>query len=429
MNNNFQFEPVYPDVLGAITGGTRISMEHLQCALGVFPQQTYLNQPVEIVLILQNMIDQMMQVKVAIQVPKEDKLGRPIVIDTPRKMVTLGLRPGEVGVLQTPIVPRPPTSPGNKFPVRVAVRYRPARKGKRVRPFTGGPPPSIVAISPFKLQVLQDVKFTAETWHQSTDILTTYFDIAPKVMPDIPRDLQARYEALWTHEEMAAVQKPQPEHIAAARRVASGLTRTAIYYFLLDEVEERFAERGMPLHPGEATAIAKMMTYTLDEGLDLEPGFDMESSQWFRVLCQVLAYDENVEDMDRGELAAQYLFTPALFDSIILGFSVIEPKVRIDLGTEGERVEYANRVIAWLDGQGEPDLSYVYLPLSMGAILVNELANVRPENPWTMVEQLRQALQGRRRLLIGEKATILNLTNRLLDMGEEMLRRSRVDRP
>jgi hypothetical protein len=313
--------------------------------------------------------------------------------------------------------------------VRVAVRYRAARKGKRVRPFTGGPPPSIVAISPFKLQVLQDVKFTAETWHHSTDILTTYFDIAPKVMADIPRDLQARYETLWTHEEMAAVQKPQIEHIAAARRVSRGLTRTAVYYFLLDEIEERFAARGMPLHPGEATAVAKMMTYTLDEGLDLEPGFDMESSQWFRVLCQVLAYDENLEDMDRGEFAAQYLFTPALVDAIMLGFSVIEPKVRTDLGTEAERVDYANRVVAWLSGQGEPDLGYIYLPLAMGAILVNELANVRPDNPWTMLDMLRQALQGRRRLLIGEKATLLNMTNRLLDIGEEMLRRSRVNRP
>ena len=427
--NDFRFEPVYPDVLGAITGGTRINLEHLQCALGVFPQQTYLNQPVEIVLILQNMVDQMMQVKVNIQMPKEDRKGRPIIIDTPRKMVTLGLRPGEVGVLHTPVVPKPPTSPGNKLPVRVAVRYRTARPGKHVRPFTGGPPPSIVAVSPFKLQVLQDVQFSAETWHQSTDILTTYFDIAPKVMPDIPRELQARYEALWTHEEMQAIQAPSYEHVAAARRVASGLTRTAIYLFLLDEIEERYAARGIPLHPGEAVALAKMLTYTLDEGLELEPGFDMESSQWFQVLCQVLAYDEDLEDMDRGELAAKYLFEPAFFDAIILAFSIIEPKVRIDLGTEAERVDYANRAVAWLAGQGEPDLSYVYLPLAMGAILVNELANVRPNNPWTMLEELKQALQGRRRLLIGEKAPILNMTNRLLALGEDMLRRSRVDRP
>ena len=31
-----RIEPLYPDVLGAITGGARISMDKLQCALGIF---------------------------------------------------------------------------------------------------------------------------------------------------------------------------------------------------------------------------------------------------------------------------------------------------------------------------------------------------------------------------------------------------------
>ena len=330
--SDFKFGLVYPDVLGAITGGTRINMEHLQCALGIFPSQTFINQPVEIVLILQNMVDQMMQVKMAIQTPKEDKQGQPVVIDTPKRMVTIGLRPGEVGVVRTPIVPRPPTGAGSKFPIRVAVRYRIARPGARVRPYTGGPPPSILGISSFKLQVLRDVKFSAETWHNSTDILTTYFDIAPRVMPDIPRELQARYESLWTHEEMVRDRELTEERIADARRVATALTKTAVYTSLLEAVEDRFAQRGLPLHPGEAIAITKMMTYTLDEGLELEPGFDVQESQWFKTLCQVLAYDENLEDMDKGPLAVHYLFEAALFDAILLAFGVIEPKVSEDTG-------------------------------------------------------------------------------------------------
>ena len=59
----------------------------------------------------------------------------------------------------------------------------------------------------------------------------------------------------------------------------------------------------MPLHPGEVIAVAKMITYTFDEGLELEPGFHVEESQWFNALCQVLAYDENLEDLDKGLLA------------------------------------------------------------------------------------------------------------------------------
>lgn len=427
--NQRDFEPIYPDVLGAITGGTRISMENLQCALGIFPLRTYLNQPVEIVLILQNMVDQMMQVKVGIQIPTEDKKGRPVVMDLPKKTLTLGLRPGEVGVLRTPIVPRPPTQPGSRFPVRVAVRYRTPQPGRRVRPFSGGPPPNILSISSFKLQVLRDVQFSAETWHQSTDILTTYFDIAPRIMPDVRTDLKAHYESLWTHEEIAGAREAVRAHVEDARRVATTLTRTAVYPYLLDAIEERFAARGLPLHPGEAIAIAKMMTYTLDEGLELEQGFAVEDSRWFKLLAQILTYDESLEDLNKGELVIQYLFEAALFDAIMLGFGVIQPRVREDLGAPAERVQYANRVLSWIAGQSEPDLSYVYLPLVMGAILVNELANVKPDNPWTMLDLLREALRGRARLFTGEKVVIFNMTADLIEVGAEMLRRARIPRP
>lgn len=424
-----RFEPMYPDVLGAITGGTRINMDQLQVALGIFPQRTYLNQPVEIVLILQNMVDQNMQVKVAVQLPTEDRRGNPVVIDTPRKMLSIGIRPGEVGVLRTPLVPRPPTTPGTQFPVRVAVRYRTAKPGRAVRPPAGGAPPSILGVSSFKLQVLRDVAFSAQMWKNSPDILTTYFDIAPKVMPDLNPELRPRYESLWTHEEMAEERELVLAKVDDARRVSNGLTRGAVYQPLLNAVDERFAGRDLPLHPGEVKAIAKMITYTLDEGLNLEPGYTIEGSRWFQTLCQVLAHDESVEDWDRGTLAVRYLFEAALYDAILLAFSVIEPKVDEDLGDKAERTSYANRILAWYAGQGPADLSYAYLPLVLGGISISEYVKVQQENPWIMLEELREAQRGRSRLFTGEAVAIFKLTDQLLTKAEESLRRSRVPRP
>jgi hypothetical protein len=183
----------------------------------------------------------------------------------------------------------------------------------------------------------------------------------------------------------------------------------------------------MPLHPGESIAIAKMMTYTVDEGMELEPGFDMTESQWFKTLCQVLAYDENLEDQDRGDLVVNYLFEAALFDAIMLGFGVIEPRVSEDLGDTAERRNYAYQVLNWYSGQGDADPSYIYLPMAMGAILINELANVKPDNPWTMLKLLREALRGRKRLFSGEG--VFRMTEGLLRVGEETLRRSRIPPP
>jgi hypothetical protein len=211
--------------------------------------------------------------------------------------------------------------------------------------------------------------------------------------------------------------------------VSAGLTKATVYKPLLAAVDDRFAKRGLPLHPGEAKSIAKMMTYALDEGMDLEPGFSAQQSRWFQTLCQMLAYDENLDRMNKGELAVKHLFDAALFDAIILGFAVIQPKVKEDLGDVSERVNYANRLLTWFAGQGEPDLTYAYLPLILGGIVVNQFVTLREDNPWIMLDQLREAYRGRARLATGEAVAIFRMMADLLDYAEDALRRSRVTRP
>jgi hypothetical protein len=425
---NNKKSPMYPDVLGAITGGTRVSMDQLQFAMGVYPRKTAINQPIEIVLLLQNMVDQSMQVKVGLQLPTQDKKGDPVVIDTPKKTVSLGLRPGEVGVLHLPIVPHPPTQPAVGFPVRVAVRYRVPEGAKAVRPPTGGAPPSVLSISQFQLQELRQVAYNAHTWNESAEIITSYFDILPKRIPPLNQELKADYESLWTKEEMVEEQELFRSKIPDAQRVAAGLTRTQVYKPILNAVDDRFAERGLPLHPGEVKAIAKMITYTLDEGLELE-GQRVEDSRWFQVLCQVLAHDPNAEDMSKGELAERYLFDAALYDAILLGFKVIEPKVNEDLGDHAEQVNYANRMLLWMAGQGEPDLTYAYLPLVLGGVVINLMVTNRDDNPWIMIQELTEAYRGRKRLVTGDASAIFDMMRELLSQADDNLRRSRIPRP
>jgi hypothetical protein len=287
----------------------------------------------------------------------------------------------------------------------------------------------MLSVSPFKLQVLREVAFSAQAWNQSNEIVTAYFDVAPRVMPDRGTALKPTYETLWTHEAMTDELQSVEARVEDAQRVAVGLTRTAVYPALLEAVDERFASRGLPLHPGEAMAIAKMMTYTLDEGLAQEPGFSEQESRWFRTLCQVLAHDETVEDWDRGALAVRYLFEAVLYDAVLLGFAVIQPRLKDDLGSQAERIEYANRLLAWYAGQAPPDWSYVYLPLAMGGVVINELATLKTDNPWLMIYALREAQKGRARLFTGESVAIFDHMSRLLDKAEDSLKRSRVPRP
>jgi hypothetical protein len=429
-NDGIRFQPFYPDVLGAITGGPRIYMDYLQCAVGIFPQQAYINQPMEVVVILQSMVDQPMTTKVAVRLPTEDKKGNPVVIETDKQQVSLGLQPGEVGVLRMPIVAHPPTQPGKGFPVRVAIRYRTARPGNPVRPPGGGAPPSVLSVSPFKLQVLREVQFNAHTWNESAEIITAYFDIAPKRIPLSKQSLRPRYETLWAQEQMPQEIELARANIGPAQEIAVGAHPSAYVYFL-DAVVERFANRGMPLHPGEAKAIAKMLAYTVDEAPRLEMDLDTkyENTRWFQTLCQVLASDEDLKRMERGDLLVKYVFDAVLFDAILIAFKVIEHRVQEDLGDRTERANYANRVVAWIVGLGQPDLNYVYLPLVIGGLAISRLVKHGvKENPWEIIDELREASQGRIRLISGETIVVFNMLNELLMASEKALNSQRISR-
>lgn len=425
-----QFRPFYPDVLGAVTGGTRIALDKLQFALGIFPQQVYINQPFEALLILQSMVDAEMQVKVGIRLPTTDKRGGVAVIETPTPQITLKLGPGEVGILRAPIVGRPPTQPGKDFPLRLAVRYRVPENSHPVRPPAGGAPPSVLTISPFKLQVLRDVDFSGQVWNESSESISTTFELAPNRLPQAAPVPKMRYEALWTRDYMADETRLAMARIEDARQLAQSSLYSGTYEAFKVRVEERFAARGMPLHPGEVMGIAKIMAYVIDEAPLLEQ-IEPEETRWFMALCQVLAHDPDlIENMDRNDIIAQYVFDEVLYDAIFMGFHVLQTKVNENLGSKQERIEYANRLLSWWNGRSEPDLSYIYLPLVLAGVGVHRLVrHASRENPWELIDNLEEAMHGRIRLADTERVVVFDMLESLLDQTARGLRAQRIDRP
>ena len=426
------FGVVYPDVLGAITGGGRIVTEDLQYAVGISPKQAYINQPLEVIIPLQNMVDQPLQVKVSLRMPNRDKKGNPVVIEAGKSTTTVGMRPGEVGLVRIPITAHPPTSSGKDYPVQVAVRYNVPENSIKVRPPDGGPPPSVLSISPFRLQVMKEIEFVTKSSPKSADVTTVTFDLAPKRLPRPDEAaLQPKYDTLWASEQMQEEEKLARARIGDARRIALGLGHPTSYWALYEQINDRFAEHNLPLHPGEASAISKIMTYTVDEAPELETQINVESMQWFRTLCQVLAHDESIHDMPRADLLAKYVFDAILFDAIGMGFHVLQPKVKEQLGNSEERLNYANRMMTWFAGYGEPDLTYVYLPLALAGLVVSRIVtlDVR-ENPWILIDDLTEAMQGRQRLTGSEEATVIfGMLEDLLEEQRRIVRSQRIERP
>jgi hypothetical protein len=90
--------------------------------------------------------------------------------------------------------------------------------------------------------VLRDVEFIEHSYTQSPESVRVYFDIAPKKLPNMPKDLKPAYEALWTMEQLHEERELARSKLEDARLVASSMTRTQVFYPILHAVD-----RCMPL--------------------------------------------------------------------------------------------------------------------------------------------------------------------------------------
>jgi hypothetical protein len=423
-----KFAELYPDVLNAVTGGQGINMGTLQCAVGVFPRSVFINQPTEVIIVLQNTTNQTMNVRVSLRFPTEDKQKRKIVLKTPQNVVTAQVKPGEVGILSIPVVANPPTQPIKNIPIHVAVRYR-ARRGKLVRPFSGGYPPAKLDLSPYKLQALREVQFIQWQWGASTDILKVYFDIAQRQL-EAPRErLRTRYEVIWSPDKMPDEQRAARAKVNAARQVANNLRDEKIFAALVKYIATRFKLRGLPLADGEVKMIAKMVGYTILDAAQMDTSFSMEDTHWFQALCHAVAADESLsEEWDEGQLVHDFLLDTALYDAVLHAFTLLAPRIDDDLGNAEERRDYAEKVMAWYGGQEDPDLKYAYFPLILAGVTVNHHVGLNHDNPWYVLDEMRHQYNDLVRTSSGEFSTILALLERELDRAEDELVRSRIQR-
>lgn len=423
------FQPIYPDVLSTITGGPRINLGLLECAVGIYPRMAYINQPIELVIILQSMVDQPLPVKISMRLPTTDRNGQVVLIDAAKPQITFNMNPGEVGVLRLPMIARPPTKASQDLPIRVAIRFKEVT-GQRVRPPGGGAAPSILSVSPFKVQALKETSFIDHKWDESPDVLTVKLDLASKVMPGNQAMPKVKYEPLWTQTELKQEVALAKAHYDEALELAKPGVMDKLYLRMREVVAERFAARGMPLHPGEASAIAKVMTYTVEDAPTKEQNVIMENTRWFRALCHVLANDAATHDLDRDELISKHIFFELLYDAIMMGFHILEYNVSEDLGSTGERVNFANQVLTWFGGHGDGDLTYIYLPLVLAGVAIGRTVGRGADaSPWDFHDQLVEAYNGRIRLANDSDSIVFDLLIDLLKEYSNKLRAARIDRP
>lgn len=416
---------LFPDVLGMLTTDRLTVDDVVQCALGVFPNATALDQPVEALLLVQSLIDQPLPLQISIRTPNRDDKGKKLNFAVPRSRFSVTLPPGDCGLIHLPVTPKAPTPPGGSYPIHVQIAAQAPNNFNLVRPLTGGLRPSLLAISPFRLAVLSDINFSAR--RVDTHQIKVSYDVLPGNFPRQSGEPEQRYVPLWTLRDHQKEQERVQTVADEARRTIQAIPRNFMMTVLEEHTADVFGDAGMPLHPGEARFITKLLTYVLEDGLELERGFSLSASAWFKRLCQLLADDPNVANSEVHLL--QLLYSAALQDAAMVGFQIVAFHVSANFGGPEERADYAGKLVSVVERRIPAALEHVYLPLVMaGAVLIAQITT-SGENPWESLAMLKEARNGRVSLAGAAFREVFDILDQLIERAENLLTEMRIPPP
>lgn len=429
----------YPDVLGAITGGARVSMDVLQMAGAVRPRLPAAGQTLELVLLVQNAGDTPVELAAELTLPELDARKQPgrFICDPPRARILL--QPAEVGAAVFPVRVHPDTALANDYRARFSFDLKTPGKPRRLRHPQGGgafDPRDLPAASGPWFGALKGLSYEQAKLHGRS--LEVGFSVGPARVVTTPLESRkAQYISLWR--ASTAVQASTLLHLYTPLlrgQVLSQLKRANTLPPLAQATQAAFGKGGYPLEEAEAMLIAKLMSLILEYaspddthhgyiaagrwaitpllGRALDLDHPPEVPHWLRALLRLIEQEPRAATHTPAALAGPAYFD-LLYDAAQLGFDLVQNATGEDVGSPVERDAYATGLLDLLRAGGPLDFSRIYLPLIMGGILINDLLLQPQERPSDLLHGLAAALE-RRELSIGpDEQTLFEMTLMLLD--------------
>ncbi len=424
MTEDKQFDNL-PDVLGAITGGKRVDLGLVQCALAVRPKQAPAGQPMEAILLVQSSTNADIDVRVRFELPEKDRKGKPGRFLAKAERLVVGLRPAEVGFVAMPFSTVPLTAPARGYRLSLWITIKKlSRKAPQIREPGGGGYFNPLDLPRDKRELfdsLLKLEFTAKQGDHKNQLVAR-FDILPPsgLAPRV--DLSPRWESLWTLHNMMDDEALVAEASDVVAPVLARLKRGTVFFPLLRAVQSRFNEKGgYMLQAGEAVHIAKLLTLTMEIGPDLaKEGAIKGYPRWYVRLCQLAL--ESPDLLKNTEyLVSELLFLDLIYDATMLGFEIIATITGEDLGTQEERSKYAEEIVEALRGRGGLDFTHVYLPLTLaGLASTGRLVMIRESVPDTVL-LFEKAYRARRSEINEANAEVYELAGNMLKRVLAML--------
>ncbi len=421
----------YPNVLGTITGGPHLNLDVLQVAVATRPPAIPAGTPFDAMVLLQNAASIDVDAVIRLLVPEIDLTGHKGRFSTKlTKPIRIGLRPGEVGCANLPLLSAPQTAPGSGYKLQVEIQVEQKQRGAtRVRDDKGGTPLVLEELSDSRQQDIKAVRglsYSAATVGRVTGnkaTLTASFEVRPAAISSLPQnqELKPAYITLWTMADYPDLEMLLEKANPITSVLLPHLNRGAVFFPLLKATQPRFEGAQFRLWAGECVAIAKLMTLVLETGVPkLAPGETApQYPRWFSRLARLVVQNPQAAS-DIEALVGDSLYLDLVYDAALLGFSMLTTVTKEQFGSPDEVKTYVDQILQMLSGKGEPlDLTHAYLPLVLAGIICNTRVTMPQEQTRETISLLADAREKRAGELDSSNKFVFDLADDLIERALE----------
>ena len=432
----------YPDVLRYITDEPPYATGVVEVSLALRPRIVRAGRPFEAIVLLQNMSESAIDVKVALQIPDKDAQGKKDRFLAKNANLVVELGEAEVGYVKLPMTTLPDTAIGNEYSIGIDISTsKPSDKPVRVRDGDSENllnPTTLPEDMQNEIAELKKLKFSAQKRRKlrGNTIEAQFSVLAGKVGSVL--NLEPGWQSLWTLKD----QNDEDLLISKFRNLIRDKTlprlrRQLFYEPLRNTIEKRFEDAGYPLMNIEADAMARLLTLVIEYGnatrtnqvaleaghLHIEPRLKEKRMaieevhplpRWASTFLRAVAQDERIAAVPERAIPA-FCFDDLLYDAMKYSFQEIEKVTGENLGTEEETDAYIDLVVQKLSSKGKMDISYAYMPLLMGGIVAFDKILLKDERLADVLGQFNFLLDDRKGEKTEDNALVFAMTQQIME--------------
>lgn len=416
-------EPInYPDVLGYITGGARVSFKPVQVAIALEPAVTRAGKPIAVYLLLQNASDADLDVVVTLRLPDRDAKGQKERFITRADRLNLKLEAAQVGAVLLPMSTLPDTAVSDGYRIGMDVKVTPVdkRSVNHVRLDDGGgvfDPNDINPEMAVRIEELRRLQWSVDTPRFSRTAIETGFTILSGKVGAIT-DLSPRWESLWSLGD-ARDDRLLIDHYGRLLeyQILPTLKPDRVYPATLKVLAERFRNMAYRPAPIEVTLIAQLITLLLElahttskdsltelgevwsvrrflkQNDKIQYVGPLSLPRWCRTLLLAYKRDQRVAQHP-VQAVLHFAYDDLLRDAMILGMQRIAETTDLDIGGREEWEPYCDELMQRIH-ENRLDFASLYMPLVMGGLIAVDHLPMAPETLGQIAGDIQTALRRR----------------------------------